>query len=95
MTLYTSNDVRDVEALVRWRILRSEIAGFLANLSLWETERLRRGAALETSGAYLVAADDPGGHYDSPVLPDSDNAVFGCDDKIALRQRREDDGVRA
>jgi hypothetical protein len=88
-TLYTANDVRDMEALVRWRILSGEIGGFLADLSLREAERLRRGVALETSGAYLVAADDPSGRYDSPVLPDSDNAVFGCDDKIALRHRRE------
>ena len=88
---YTSNDVRDVEALVRWRMLRGEIAGFLAGLSLRDAERLQRGAALETSGAYLVAADDPDGRYDSPVLPDADNAVFGCDDRIALRQRREDE----
>lgn len=86
--LYTSNDVRDVEALVRWRILRSEVSSAVLHLGLRETERLRRGAALETAGAIFVVADDPAGQYDSPVLLDADNAVFGCDDKIALRQRR-------
>lgn len=87
---YTGSDVRDVEAVVRWRILHGEVAAVLLNLSLNETERLRRGVALETVGAMLVAADDPSGHYDSPVLLDADNAVFGCNDKIALRQRRDE-----
>ena len=82
---YTENDVRDMEALLRWRILQSEINSTLLHLSLSETARLQRGAALETSGVILVAANDPNGEYDSPVLDDIDNAVFGCDDKIALR----------
>ncbi len=86
MDTYTAQDVRDVEALVRWRILKAEVNSALLHLSARETARLQRGAALETAGAIFVAADDPAGKYDSPVLEDSDNAVFGCNDKIALRR---------
>ena len=83
---YTAQDVRDVESVIRLRILQAEISATLLRLSMAETDRLTRGMALETSGAVLVAANDPVGHYDSPILDDIDNEIFGCNDKIALRR---------
>jgi hypothetical protein len=85
--MYTAQDVRDMEALLNWRVLTEEFGAttIAERLNAKEKATIQRGLKLQETGVKLIAADDPNGQYDSPRVLDSTCNQFTGDNWLALR----------